>query len=127
MNDIIPAVRLTDLHKRYGDFAAVDGVSLEVRKGEFLTFLGSSGSGKTTTLNMIAGFDEPTGGQILLNGTSVVGLPPQQRNIGMVFQRYTLFPHMNVEDNVAFPLSVRGLPKAEIRGRVRNALRLVQL
>lgn len=127
MDSAIPAVRLMDLRKRYGDFAAVDGVSLDVRKGEFLTFLGSSGSGKTTTLNMIAGFDEPTGGQILLNGTAVVGLPPQQRNIGMVFQRYTLFPHVSVEDNVAFPLSVRGLPKAEIRERVRNALRLVQL
>jgi len=127
MNDTIPAVQLTDLHKRYGDFAAVDGVSLEVRKGEFLTFLGSSGSGKTTTLNMIAGFDEPTSGQIRLNGISVVGLPPPRRNIGMVFQRYTLFPHMSVEGNVAFPLSVRALPKAEIRERVRNALRLVQL
>ncbi len=127
MNDTIPAVRLTDLYKRYGDFAAVDGVSLDVRKGEFLTFLGSSGSGKTTTLNLIAGFDAPTGGQILLNGTPVTGLLPQRRNIGMVFQRYTLFPHMSVDDNVAFPLSVRKLPKAEIRARVGKALRLVQL
>ena len=122
-----PAVRLTDLHKRYGDFAAVDGVSLEVRKGEFLTFLGSSGSGKTTTLNMIAGFDEPTSGQILLNGSAVTGLPPQKRNIGMVFQRYTLFPHMSVADNVAFPLSVRRLGKDEVKRRVLDALRLVQL
>jgi putative spermidine/putrescine transport system ATP-binding protein len=127
MNDAIPAVRLTNLCKRYGDFAAVDGVSLDVRKGEFLTFLGSSGSGKTTTLNLIAGFDEPTGGRILLNDTPVTGLPPQRRNIGMVFQRYTLFPHMSVEDNVAFPLSVRKLPRVEIRGRVDKALRLVQL
>ncbi|HEV8389889.1 MAG TPA: ABC transporter ATP-binding protein [Dongiaceae bacterium] len=127
MSDAIPAVRLTDLHKRYGDFTAVDGVSLDVRTGEFLTFLGSSGSGKTTTLNLIAGFDEPTGGQILLNGAAVTGLPPQRRNIGMVFQRYTLFPHMSVAENVAFPLSVRKLPKAEIGTRVDKALRLVQL
>jgi putative spermidine/putrescine transport system ATP-binding protein len=127
MNDAVPAVRLTHLHKRYGDFAAVDGVSLDVRKGEFLTFLGSSGSGKTTTLNLIAGFDEPSSGQILLNGAPVTGLPPQRRNIGMVFQRYTLFPHMTVADNVAFPLSVRKLPKAEIGERVAKALRLVQL
>ena len=127
MNDAIPAVRLTHLHKRYGDFAAVDGVSLDVRKGEFLTFLGSSGSGKTTTLNLIAGFDEPTSGHIQLNGTPVTGLPPQRRNIGMVFQRYTLFPHMSVADNVAFPLSVRKLPKAEIGERVAKALRQVQL
>src|SRR4029450_2225939 len=96
MDNPFPAVRLVDLYKRYGDFAAVDGVSLDVRKGEFLTFLGSSGSGKTTTLNMIAGFDAPTGAQILLNGSAVTGLPPQKRNIGMVFQRYTLFPHMTV-------------------------------
>ena len=127
MDTPFPAVRLTDLHKRYGDFAAVDGVSLDVRKGEFLTFLGSSGSGKTTTLNMIAGFDDPTSGQILLNGSAVTGLPPQKRNIGMVFQRYTLFPHMSVADNVAFPLSVRRLGKDEVKSRVLDALRLVQL
>jgi putative spermidine/putrescine transport system ATP-binding protein len=127
MDTAFPAVQLIDLHKRYGDFAAVDGVSLEVRKGEFLTFLGSSGSGKTTTLNMIAGFDEPTSGQILLNGSAVTGLPPQKRNIGMVFQRYTLFPHMSVADNVAFPLSVRRLDKDEVKRRVLDALRLVQL
>jgi putative spermidine/putrescine transport system ATP-binding protein len=127
MDTPFPAVRLTDLHKRYGDFAAVDGVSLDVRKGEFLTFLGSSGSGKTTTLNMIAGFDDPTSGQILLNGGAVTGLPPQKRNIGMVFQRYTLFPHMSVAENVAFPLSVRRLAKDEVKSRVLDALRLVQL
>jgi putative spermidine/putrescine transport system ATP-binding protein len=127
MDHAAPAVRLGDLTKRYGDFVAVDGVSLDVRRGEFLTFLGSSGSGKTTTLNMIAGFDDPTSGEILLNGTPVGGLPPQRRNIGMVFQRYTLFPHMTVEQNVGFPLSVRGLAKAEIARRVRNTLQLVQL
>jgi putative spermidine/putrescine transport system ATP-binding protein len=127
MSGEVPAVRLSELSKRYGDFVAVDGVSLEVRRGEFLTFLGSSGSGKTTTLNMIAGFDDPTAGRILLDGTPVEGLPPQRRNIGMVFQRYTLFPHMTVEQNVAFPLSVRGVGRAESVERVRGALRLVQL
>jgi putative spermidine/putrescine transport system ATP-binding protein len=121
------AVQLKDLRKSYGEFHAVDGVSLHVERGEFLTFLGSSGSGKTTTLNMIAGFDDPTSGTILLDGVPVGGLPPQKRNIGMVFQRYTLFPHMTVEQNVAFPLSVRGVARPEMAVRVRNALQLVQL
>jgi len=121
------AVQISDLSKRYGDFTAVDRISLDVGRGEFLTFLGSSGSGKTTTLNMIAGFDDPTAGTILLDGGSVQGLPPQKRNIGMVFQRYTLFPHMTVEQNVAFPLSVRGMSKAEMTERVRKVLDLVQL
>jgi putative spermidine/putrescine transport system ATP-binding protein len=121
------AVQLSNLIKSYGEFRAVDGVSLDVERGEFLTFLGSSGSGKTTTLNMIAGFDDPTSGSILLNGVPVEGLPPQTRNIGMVFQRYTLFPHMTVEQNVAFPLSVRGVSKPEMAARVRKVLELVQL
>jgi putative spermidine/putrescine transport system ATP-binding protein len=127
MDNTRHAVQLIDLRKTYGNFTAVDGLSLDVAEGEFLTFLGSSGSGKTTTLNIIAGFDDPTAGSIRLNGVPVEGLPPQKRNIGMVFQRYTLFPHQTVEQNVAFPLSVRGVAKPEMADRVRKALQLVQL
>ena len=121
------AVSIRNLVKHFGAVAAVDGVSLEVRKGEFLTFLGSSGSGKTTTLFIVAGFEDPTSGDVLVDGASILGVPPHRRNIGMVFQRYTLFPHLSVFDNVAFPLSVRGRPKAEIETAVKDTLRLVRL
>src|SRR5690349_15398757 len=107
-------VSLRNLVKRFGATAAVDGVSLEVSEGEFVTFLGSSGSGKTTTLLIVAGFEDPTSGDVLVDGKSVLAVPPHKRNIGMVFQRYTLFPHLTVFENVAFPLSVRRRPKAEI-------------
>ena len=128
MNDMtLPCVRLVSLRKNFGAFQAVNDISLDVARGEFLTFLGSSGSGKTTTLNMIAGFDEPSGGEIWLDGRPVTNLPPQHRNIGMVFQRYTLFPHMTVAENVAFPLTVRGTARAITREKVRDVLRLVQL
>jgi putative spermidine/putrescine transport system ATP-binding protein len=128
MNDMtLPCVRLVNLRKNFGAFQAVNDVSLDVQRGEFLTFLGSSGSGKTTTLNMIAGFDDPSDGEIWLDGRPVTGLPPQHRNIGMVFQRYTLFPHMTVAENVAFPLSVRGTAREVVREKVRDVLRLVQL
>ena len=89
------------------------------RRAEFLTLLGPSGSGKTTTLNMLAGFERPTRGEILLGGRPVDRLPPYERNIGMVFQNYALFPHMTVGENVAFPLSVRRMRRAEIAERVR--------
>jgi putative spermidine/putrescine transport system ATP-binding protein len=120
-------VSIRKLVKRFGAVTAVDGVSLEVRKGEFLTFLGSSGSGKTTTLFIVAGFEDPTSGDVLVDGASILKVPPHRRNIGMVFQRYTLFPHLNVFDNVAFPLSVRGRPKSEIETAVKDTLRLVRL
>ncbi|HWA45824.1 MAG TPA: ABC transporter ATP-binding protein [Hypericibacter adhaerens] len=120
-------VSLRNLVKRFGAVTAVDGVSLEVGEGEFLTFLGSSGSGKTTTLFIVAGFEDATSGDVLIDGKSVLGVPPHRRNIGMVFQRYTLFPHLNVHENVAFPLSVRHRPKAEIEAAVKEALRLVRL
>jgi putative spermidine/putrescine transport system ATP-binding protein len=115
------------LTKRYGDIRAVDNISLEVKQGELVSFLGPSGSGKTTTLNMIAGFDEPTEGDILIGGCAIQGVSPHKRDIGMVFQRYTLFPHLTVFENVAFPLTVRGVGKAEIAEKVRAALKLIRL
>ncbi|SED57646.1 putative spermidine/putrescine transport system ATP-binding protein [Rhizobiales bacterium GAS191] len=120
-------VEFTDVEKMYGSFHAVRRLNLSIGRGEFLTFLGPSGSGKTTTLNMLAGFERPSAGVIMLDGKSVDRLPPYERNIGMVFQNYALFPHMSVEQNVAFPLSVRKIPKAEIGPRVRRALEMVRL
>jgi ABC-type uncharacterized transport system YnjBCD ATPase subunit len=121
------SVSLADLEKKYDRTNAVDGVSLDIRSGEFLTLLGPSGSGKTTTLMMIAGFETPTGGDIAIDGTSVVAMPPYRRNIGMVFQNYALFPTSPVEDNIGFPLKQRGVPKKERTKLVGEALELVQL
>ena len=102
-------IELIDLTRKFEDgLIAVDGVNLYVRKGEFVTFLGPSGCGKTTTLRMIAGFDKPTSGKILLNGQDISALPPNKRPINTVFQRYALFPHLNVYDNIAFGLKLKG-------------------
>jgi putative spermidine/putrescine transport system ATP-binding protein len=120
-------VEFIDVEKMYGTFHAVRRLNLEIRRGEFLTFLGPSGSGKTTTLNMLAGFERPSLGEIRLNGRPVERMPPYERNIGMVFQNYALFPHMSVAENVAFPLTVRRVPKAEIGPRVIRALEMVRL
>ncbi|WP_460115195.1 ABC transporter ATP-binding protein [Pseudomonas sp. H2_D02] len=120
-------VSLRNLNKHYGDFAAVDDISLEIQDGEFLTFLGSSGSGKSTTLSMLAGFETPSSGEILVDGKSLVNVPPHKRDIGMVFQRYSLFPHLSVRDNIAFPLAIRKLAAAERDRRVDAMLKLVQL
>jgi putative spermidine/putrescine transport system ATP-binding protein len=106
---------------------AVDDVSIDIAKGEFLTFLGPSGSGKTTTLMMIAGFEEPTAGAIELEGQDLTRCRPYERNIGVVFQNYALFPHMTVERNVAFPLRMRKFPRARQAARVREILDLVGL
>jgi len=121
------SVALRDLEKSYDRVAAVAGVSLDIRSGEFLTLLGPSGSGKTTTLMMIAGFETPTGGDIAIDGTSVVGMPPYRRNIGMVFQNYALFPHLTVAENIGFPLKQRGVAKEERARLVGEALELVHL
>ncbi|MBV8650548.1 MAG: ABC transporter ATP-binding protein, partial [Alphaproteobacteria bacterium] len=115
------------LTKRYGAIVAVDDVSLEVERGTFLTLLGPSGSGKTTILMAIAGFVEPTSGEIRSGERIITHLPPEKRNFGMVFQGYALFPHMSVGENVAFPLKVRGRPRAETNAMVKSALDLVQL
>jgi spermidine/putrescine transport system ATP-binding protein len=122
-----PDVRLENVVKRFDDTVAVDGVSLEVPRGSFFALLGPSGCGKTTTLRMIGGFEEPTEGRILLGEQDVVGLPPYKRDVNTVFQSYALFPHMSIEDNVAFGLERKGVAKAERRGRVGEVLELVGL
>jgi putative spermidine/putrescine transport system ATP-binding protein len=122
-----PAVTLEDVVKRFGDVVAVDGVSLEVHPGEFFSLLGPSGSGKTTCLRMIAGFEQPTAGRILLDGRDVSGLPPFERDVNTVFQDYALFPHMTVAQNVGYGLMVRKVPKGERSGRVSDALTMVRL
>ena len=120
-------LELRSVTKRFGDFVAVDGVSLAIAPGEFLTLLGASGSGKTTTLRMIAGFDQPTAGEIWMEGQSIHLLPPNKRNVNTVFQNYALFPHMSVWDNVAYGLKMRRVAKAEIGERVGQVLEMVHL
>jgi putative spermidine/putrescine transport system ATP-binding protein len=115
------------VQKSYGESVALHSTDLVVREGEFLSLLGPSGSGKSTILNIIAGAVAPTHGRILLDGKDVSSVPPRERGLGMVFQNYALLPHLNVFDNVAFPLRIRGLDKNEISMRVRNALERVGL
>jgi ABC-type Fe3+/spermidine/putrescine transport system ATPase subunit len=116
-----------EVHKSFGPIRALSPTSLEVGAGEFLTVLGPSGSGKTTLLNIAAGYVSPDGGRVLLGSRDVTQLPPRHRNIGMVFQNYALFPHLDVFDNVAYGLKVRGRPSAEVRSRVLAALAMVRL
>ena len=120
-------IRLEGISKHYGAFKAADNVDLAVAQGEFVTILGPSGSGKTTLLSLIAGLAQPTGGRILIGGRDVTGSSPQQRNVGLVFQSYALFPHMSVFDNVAFPLRVRKTAGDALKKKVMAALELVQL
>ncbi|QPI64573.1 ABC transporter ATP-binding protein [Vreelandella venusta] len=120
--------RFVNVQKSYdGVELVVKDFNLDIRKGEFVTLLGPSGSGKTTCLMMMAGFETPTHGEILLNDKPISGLPPHKRGIGMVFQNYALFPHMTVAENLAFPLEVRHLSKAEIKQKVAKALAMVRL
>jgi ABC-type Fe3+/spermidine/putrescine transport system ATPase subunit len=121
------ALSVVALRKTYGDVVAVDEASMEIAAGEFVTFLGASGSGKTTTLMMIAGFCEPDSGTITVGGRDVTRLAPQKRGLGFVFQQYLLFPHMTVNENVAFPLTLRGVAKDEIRRRVGETLEIAGL
>jgi len=123
----VTQLRLNGLLKQFGDTVAVDHVDLTVASGSLVALLGPSGCGKTTTLRMIAGLEEPSGGDILFDDASVLGTPPEKRDIGMVFQRYVLFPHMSVEKNVSFGLRVRGMDKTEIQKRVDEVLDIVQL
>ena len=121
-------VRFVDVQKSFdGQTLVVKNLNLDIAKGEFLTLLGPSGSGKTTSLLMLAGFETPTHGDILLNGQPINSLPPHKRGIGMVFQNYALFPHMTVEENLAFPLQVRKLGRAEIEDKIKRVLDLVRL
>jgi putative spermidine/putrescine transport system ATP-binding protein len=120
-------LRLDNLVKAFGPNTVVKGANLSFNKGEFISLLGPSGCGKTTILRMIAGFERPTSGDILVEGKDITPLAPNQRKIGMVFQAYALFPNMNVEDNVAFGLKIAGMPGAERRARVEEMLKLIGL
>jgi spermidine/putrescine transport system ATP-binding protein len=120
-------VRLVDLVKRFGEFTAVAGINLEMPPGEFFSLLGPSGCGKTTSLRMIAGFEKPSEGQILLDGVDMAQTPPHKRNVNTVFQNYALFPHLTVADNVAFGLRYKDVSKADTKARVGDALELVQM
>jgi sulfate transport system ATP-binding protein len=121
------SILVRNVSKRFGDFTALDDVSLEVESGSLTALLGPSGSGKSTLLRIIAGLERPDGGEILISGEDATALAPQKRNVGFVFQHYAPFKHMTVRGNVAFGLKVRRRPKAEIRARVDELLRLVQL
>src|SRR3954449_5710662 len=122
-----PDIRLVGVRKRFGDVVAVDGVDIEIQRGEFFTMLGPSGSGKTTCLRMIAGFERPDEGGIELAGSDVTRLPPAERDVNTVFQDYALFPHMSVADNVAYGLKVKGVKREERAGRAAEALAMVRL
>ncbi|MFT8211644.1 MAG: ABC transporter ATP-binding protein [Symbiopectobacterium sp.] len=121
------ALRLEGLTRRYEQAAVVDNLGLTIAAGEFVTLLGASGSGKTTTLMMVAGFTEPSQGRVLINDQDVTHLPPAKRDLGVVFQHYTLFPHLSVADNLAFPLEMRGIARRDIKQKVADALALIQL
>ncbi|WP_296435647.1 ABC transporter ATP-binding protein, partial [Rhizobium sp. UBA1881] len=118
---------LTNIQKSFGQVQVVKNFNMNIEKGEFVSFLGPSGCGKTTVLRMIAGFENPTGGNLSIAGKDIAPLKPNQRNIGMVFQAYALFPNMTVHDNVAFGLKIAGKPKAEIDARVKEMLALIHL
>jgi spermidine/putrescine ABC transporter ATP-binding subunit len=127
----VPAIELVSVAKefvlRQDTVAAVDHIDLSIDQGEFFSMLGPSGCGKTTTLRMIAGFEEPTSGKVLLYGSDVTSVPPNKRDVNMVFQNYALFPHMSVADNIAFGLQRSGVEKREVKARVGEALELVEL
>ena len=122
-----PIIQIRNVSKRFGKVTAVDNVSLDILSGEFFVLLGPSGCGKTTLLRMIAGFELPTEGQILIDGQDMANVPPNKRPVNMVFQSYAVFPHMSVTDNVGYGLRISGVSKGEMRDRVTEALELVKL
>ena len=125
--DATAYVRITNLTKKFGDFVAVDNVSLDIRRGEIFCLLGGSGSGKTTLLRMLAGFETPTSGTIEIDGADMSKIPPYERPVNMMFQSYALFPHMSVEKNVAFGLEQEGLSRAEVSQKVGEILEIVKM
>jgi len=127
MTEKQPVISIRNVTKRFGNMVAVDDVSLDILEGEFFVLLGPSGCGKTTLLRMLAGFEMPSEGQILIGGQDMAGVAPNRRPVNMVFQSYAVFPHMSVADNVAYGLKIAGLEKTEIRHRVDEALDLVSL
>ena len=127
MNASMPAIRFDNVSRHFGDVKAVDHANLEIQDGEFFSMLGPSGSGKTTCLRMIAGFDRPTSGNIFLYGKDVSNLPPYERDVNTVFQDYALFPHMTIQDNIAYGLMVKGVQKAQRYKQVDEILDLVRL
>ena len=122
-----PYIEFKNVVKQFGNFTALDHVSLEIPKGAFVTLLGPSGCGKTTLMRQLAGFSEPESGDVLVDGKRMNGLPPFKRNTPLVFQEYALFPHMNVADNIGYGLKLKKTSKAEISRRVKEMLELVQL
>ncbi|MFJ6327383.1 MULTISPECIES: ABC transporter ATP-binding protein [unclassified Rhizobium] len=122
-----PYISFKNVTKKFGDFIAVDDLSLDIYNREFFALLGASGCGKSTLLRMLAGFEQPTTGEIILDGQNLAGTPPYRRPVNMMFQSYALFPHMSVEKNIAFGLRQDGMPKAEINDRVAQMLKLVKL
>src|SRR5881227_3169177 len=123
----MPLLRIEGVGKKFGDFRAVDRLSLDIRAGEFFALLGPSGCGKSTLLRMLAGFETPDQGSIVLDGEDIASVPPHQRPINMMFQNYALFPHLNVTGNIAFGLKRAGLSRADIAARVAEMLALTQL
>src|SRR5512147_1023102 len=121
------AILFKNVSRHFGDVKAVDNIELEIKDGEFFSMLGPSGSGKTTCLRMIAGFDRPTLGQIILYGQDVSNLPPYERPVNTVFQDYALFPHMTVADNIGYGLMIKGVSKPQRQKQVNEMLKLVQL
>ena len=120
-------LELKNITKRFGETDVLNGITLSIEKGEFITFLGASGCGKTTTLRIIAGLEQPDSGSVFLDGKEVTGLSPNERDVNTVFQNYALFPHMNVEANVGYGLKIKKVPKGEMKKRVHEMLELVQL
>ncbi len=121
------AIDLKNISKEYGENRVLDNINLYIRKNEFLTLLGPSGCGKTTTLRIIGGFEQPTEGKVIFEGKDITNIPPYERQINTVFQKYALFPHMNVFENIAFGLKIKKVSKKEIKARVQEMLRLVNL
>ena len=120
-------LELKNIKKRFGETDVLNGITLSIKKGEFITFLGASGCGKTTTVRIIAGLEDPDSGTVFLDGKDVTSIPPNQRDVNTVFQNYALFPHLNVEANVGYGLKIKRVPKAEIKKKVTEILELVQL